>query len=447
MQKRSWFRWLGATVAISVLTLAAGCGGGAQPAAGGQPAPGGQPAQGAAPAKPPEEIKIGVVLPLSGALAQQGQDIKAAMELAADIVNSEYKDLKDIPFAGTKGLSGRGGATLKLIFADHQGDPNTGRAETERLITQEKVTLMSGAYNSAVTNTASQAAERAQVPFVTGTSSSPSLTERSYKWFFRTWPSDTYFIKSLFDYLQDASKELNFQPKSAGIIVEDTLWGQDSGKLFKQFSEQMGLKVDTYIAYKNNASSVDAEVEKLKATNPDVIFGAAYTSDAILIVKTMQKLNWAPKMFLGNNTGYSHPDLLKNVGNAATGIASRSVYNADLRDKKANMSAVLDLYQKKTGRPMPDTALGDFQVILVIADALNRSKDLSPAAIQQALKDTNIPAKDIVLPGWDGVKFDEKGQNVLVKPIIIQAQGDKFVTVWPSSFATSKTVFPMPMGK
>ena len=83
------------------------------------------------------EVVIGVIYPLSGASAQIGIDAQKALETAADIINNNY-DL-DLPLARGEGLPGLGGAKIRLVFADHQGDPQKGRAEAERLITQEKV--------------------------------------------------------------------------------------------------------------------------------------------------------------------------------------------------------------------------------------------------------------------------------------------------------------------
>jgi branched-chain amino acid transport system substrate-binding protein len=80
------------------------------------------------------EIRIGFVYPLSGANAQIGVDAQKAFETAAEIINNSYDF--DLPLAKGAGLPGLGGAKVRLIFADHQSDPQKGRAEAERLITQ-----------------------------------------------------------------------------------------------------------------------------------------------------------------------------------------------------------------------------------------------------------------------------------------------------------------------
>src|SRR6516162_11090807 len=118
-----------------------------------------------------QEVVIGVIYPLSGASAQIGVDAQKSFETAAEIINKNYDF--DLPLAKGEGLPGLGGAKVRLIFADHQADPQKGRAEAERLITQEKVSAIIGTYQSAVAVTVSQICERYQIPFVSADNSSP----------------------------------------------------------------------------------------------------------------------------------------------------------------------------------------------------------------------------------------------------------------------------------
>src|ERR1700752_4365371 len=128
------------------------------------------------------EVVIGVIYPLSGSSAQIGVDAQRAFETAADIINKNYDFA--LPLAKGEGLSGLGGAKVRLVFAAHQADPQKGRAETERLITQEKVCAVVGTYQSAVAVTVSQTCERYQIPFISADNSSPSLNRRGLTYYF-----------------------------------------------------------------------------------------------------------------------------------------------------------------------------------------------------------------------------------------------------------------------
>ena len=95
----------------------------------------------------PEVVRIGAIYPLSGRLASTGQALKQAVELAAEIINSEYE--LDLPLAQSAGLPGLDGARVEVVFADHAGDPEQGSTEAQRLIEAEGVVALLGAYIAA----------------------------------------------------------------------------------------------------------------------------------------------------------------------------------------------------------------------------------------------------------------------------------------------------------
>ena len=114
-----------------------------------------------------QTVKIGAIYPLSGNAASAGNFSKAAIELAVDIINNGHPELKDVPLAAGKGLPGLGGAKVEVVFADNQGTPAAGQNQALRLITEEKVHALIGAYQSGITVTASAMAERHGIPFLT----------------------------------------------------------------------------------------------------------------------------------------------------------------------------------------------------------------------------------------------------------------------------------------
>lgn len=102
----------------------------------------------------PMPVKVGVVLPLSGNIAQTGALLREAMLIAQDVVNNKYEDF-NVPMAAAEGFSNLGGAKLELVFLDSQNVPEKAMSATEQLITQEKVVAVMGACSSACTVTAS----------------------------------------------------------------------------------------------------------------------------------------------------------------------------------------------------------------------------------------------------------------------------------------------------
>src|ERR1700748_2792494 len=151
------------------------------------------------------EVVIGVIYPLSGASAQIGVDAQKSYETAAEIINKSYDF--DLPLARGEGLPGLGGAKVRLVFADHQADPQKGRAEAERLITPDKVCGIIGTYQSAVAVTVSQVCERYQIPFLSADNSSPSLHRRGLKFYFRASPHDEMYSQEMFDFFDAMKKQ------------------------------------------------------------------------------------------------------------------------------------------------------------------------------------------------------------------------------------------------
>src|SRR5712691_10594069 len=208
------------------------------------------------------EVVIGVIYPLSGASAQIGVDAQKSYETAAEIINKNYDF--DLPLARGEGLSGLGGAKVRLVFADHQGDPQKGRAEAERLITQEKVLALIGTYQSAVGLTVSQTAERYAVPFMSADNSSPSLHRHGLKFFFSAAAHDEMFSAAMFDFF-DAMRKKGHKIETLALFHEDTLFGTDSANAQTKLARERGYKIVTDIKYRANSPSLSAEVQQLKA--------------------------------------------------------------------------------------------------------------------------------------------------------------------------------------
>src|ERR1700735_1641941 len=169
-------------------------------------------------------VKIGAVFPLSGNAASAGVHAKAAIEVAMDIINNAHPELGNFPLAKNAGLAGLGGAKVEVVFADNQGSPATGQNQALRLITEEKVAALTGAYQSGITLTTSAIAEKYGIPYVNGESVASNLTERGFKWFFRTTPIATDFAKVYYDFLKDM-KAAGAKTDTVALVHDNTEYG------------------------------------------------------------------------------------------------------------------------------------------------------------------------------------------------------------------------------
>jgi branched-chain amino acid transport system substrate-binding protein len=391
------------------------------------------------PARAQSEVVIGATYPMSGANAQIGVDATHAMNTALDIINNDM-DL-DIIMAKGAGLPGLGGAKMRIVIADHQSDPQKGRAEAERLITQEKVSALIGTYQSAVAVTVSQTAERYQTPFLSAENSSPSLHRRGLKYFFRPAAHDEMFSKAMFDFFDDLRKK-GQKIETLSLFYEDTIFGTDSANAQQALAKERGYKVVTAIKYRGNTPSLSAEVQQLKAADADVLMPSSYTTDGILLVKTMSELGYKPKAIVAQDAGFSEKALYDAVGDKLEGVISRASFSLDLAQKRPAVGIVNEMYKKRSGKDLNDLTSREVMGMLVLADAINRAKSTDGEKIRDALSETNIPGDKTIMP-WKEVKFDESGQNNGCDPVLLQYIKGKFLTIFPPAGAIAEAVWPM----
>jgi branched-chain amino acid transport system substrate-binding protein len=392
----------------------------------------------------PKEIVIGAVYPLTGSQAPTGLDLKNGIDLAVEFINSGNKDFNLPLTKDGGGLKNLGGAKLKIVYGDSQADPQKGQAETERLITSEHVVAMLGAYNSAVTATASQTAERLQTPFVNPESSSPTLVTRGFKWFFRSTPDDSMFAENFFQFLDDVNKKFPGQvTKKVAILHTDDLFGSDVNKFCRTFAEKYKYEVVGDTAYKADTPDLASEVQRIKATGASILIEASYLPDVTLAIRTMKQQNVNFQGILGMDAGFVDTKFIPNLGKDTEGLLSREVWAKDLGAQKPLVKQVNDLFRSKFNTDMNGSSARAFTGVFVLADAINRARSLEPAKIQGALAQTDIPADQIIMP-WDGVQFDQNGQNTKGRGIMVQIQGGQYVTVWPLELASKPLVWPLP---
>ena len=311
----------------------------------------------------------------------------------------------------------------------------------ERLITQEKVCAVIGTYQSAVAVTVSQICERYQIPFISADNSSPSLHRRGLKFYFRAAPHDEMFSAAMFDFF-DAMKKKGTKIETLSLFHEDTIFGTDSGNAQLKLADERGYKVLADIKYRSNSPSLSAEVQQLKAANADVLMPSSYTTDGILLVKTMAELGYKPNAIVAQDAGFSEKALYDAVGDKLEGVISRGSFSLDLAAKRPMVGKINAMFKEKSGKDFNDFTSRQFMGLIVMADAINRAKSTDGDKIREALVATDIPGEQTIMP-WKRVKFDEMGQNNDADPVLLQYVGGKFVTIFPPQAAVAEAIWPM----
>ena len=386
-----------------------------------------------------EILKIGVLMPLTGNAAAAGQAAKAAIEVAADIVNNAHPELSNLPLATTAGLPHLGGAKLDVVFVDHQGNPSQAQQLATRLITEDKVNALMGAYQSSCTFTATPVAERYGIPFMVGDSAALNITTRGFKYVFRATPIATDYARTYMRFFADMKKE-GRAINSIAIVNENTDYGTSVGDAIEAEAKKNNVPLAIRIPYSASSTDVTAQVLQLKDRKPDVIIFISYTADSILYIKTMRNMDYRPPMVLGDDSGFSDPSFVPAISDIGQGLMNRSAW--DIGKPGSTTYKINEMYKAKTGRDLDDTSGRNMQGFLALAEAIDRAGSADAEKIRDALVKTDLKPEQLMM-GYQGIKFDETGQNILAATYLIQLHGGHYELVWPEKAATSQLQWPM----
>jgi branched-chain amino acid transport system substrate-binding protein len=402
-----------------------------------------------------KEIKIGVIYPLSGALATIGRDLQRAAEFTAEnLVNNKNPNV-DVVMSKWGGIPGLENAKIKLIFADHRGEPDRGADLAKRLILDEKVVGLMGAYNSSVTKTVSAVAERYGIPMINDSSTSPDLTRRGFKWFWRTTPHDEYFDRDLFELLKGLTdgkvKGVKAVPKdqlkNLAYACENTEWGANVAKDLEKFAKEYGFNIVKGLLYAGNSPDLSSEAQALIAAKPDGMLFASYLSDSLLMIRTLKGMKASPHFFWGQDAGFEMADFTKTLGADTNGVLTRTVFIAKIAKVKRVAGQINELYKKKFGDDLTGATARSVVGVQTWAYVLNQARSTDPKAIQKACNEIDIPGNELVMP-WDGIKFDATGQNIKGKGLIGQYQWKdgkaELEIIYPFDLATANMIYPFP---
>jgi len=390
------------------------------------------------PAARAEDIVIGAIYPLTGNASQIGADAQAAIGVISDIINTDHAPVPMLLGKGG-GLPHLNGAHIKVIFADHQNDPQKARAEAERLITQDHVVAIIGSYTSATAATISQVTERYEIPYISMDNSSPTLSRRGLKWFFRTSPHDEMFTDAMFDFFKAVGAKTGHPVTSVALFYEDSIFGTDSSNAQRKLAAAAGIKVAADIRYRANSPSLSSEAQQLKAANADVVMPSSYTSDAILLMRACNEVGYHP-VIMAQAAGFQEQSFITGAGPLAEGVMSRSSFALDAEKSRPAIPTVNAMYRAKAGKDLNDNTARQIVAVQTLADAIDRAGSTKAEDIRAALIKTDIPGAQTIMP-WKGVKFDETGQNIEATPVIQQIKDGVYHTIYPFDLAVQAPVW------
>lgn len=153
----------------------------------------------------------------------------------------------------------------------------------------------------------------------------------------------------------------------------------------------------------------------------------------------MHSLNWKPPILIGDDSGFSDEAFIRSAGGLAQGVLNRSSY--DVGKPGSNSYVVNQLYEKHAGHALDDTSARGMQGFLSLVDAINQAGATDPGKIRAALKSQDLRPEQLMI-GYNGIRYDAKGQNELASTLLVQLDRKKYVAVWPDKAAIHPPVLP-----
>jgi len=344
--------------------------------------------------KEAKEVKIGIIAPITGEAATFGISTKNGAILYFDSVNES---------------GGINGMMIKYTVEDDKGDPSEGANAYSKLIDQDKVSVICGTVMSKVSLAGAPIAQSKGVPMVSPTSTNPAVTLVG-DYIFRACFIDPFqgFVAAKYAIDTVCAKT------AAALYDSGNDYTKGLAEVFRAEFPKQGGKMVAFESYATGTTDFNAQLVKIKAVNPDVLFLPNYYNDSGLIAKQAREMGITAQ-FLGSD-GWDSPDLVKIAGDSINGGVFVNHFTPE-SDVPAAQKFVKD-YEARFGQK-PD-ALGAlaYEAAMIIVEAIKVAGSTEPKAIRDALAATNMET----ITGT--IKYDEN-RNPVKGAVILEVRDGK----------------------
>jgi len=385
-------------------------------------------------------LKVGVVHPITGPLAEPGQACRLGAQMAADAINAA---------GGIKSLNG---VKLELVLGDTQTKAELGRTEAERVINQGAQMLM-GSFDSGSTAAMVPVVQQRRIPFLVDIAAADPITanvanavkegKQKTQYVYRNFPTGTSFGRKAVQYFTEVFQEAKVSPKRVVLMYCNDLFGQNNAKGFQaaHAAAKPSWDIVDVIPWPEPPQDLSTEVSRAKAAKPDIIAPITRPASAQLLLPEIRK----QRVEIMGIVGPGSPGLYE-AGQLAALKEDLDYVMSSLpwaNFKNPRTQAVAAEYLKRSNGKTFDTNSGySYDGMMLIADVLERAKSTDPDAIVEALRTSNWSGGLMQYAG--PVVFNEIGDNPNAVTTMIQILAGKPVAVWPREAAVSKFVFPRP---
>jgi branched-chain amino acid transport system substrate-binding protein len=374
-----------------------------------------------------ETWTFGALFPFSGSLALLGDESFRGLDLATEERNA----------AG--GVLGR---QVRLVRGD-VSEQAQAAAEAKRLIGEAKAVALFGTLASALAFAASAVAELAGVPYFELNASADPITERGFKYLFRSCPLASAAAALSLDAVSGVLAPLwqmdPATPKLA-ILHEESLFGTTMAGLQEARCHERRLNLLETLSYATNTLDFGSIAQRLRGSGIDVVLHTGYANDIVLFFRAMKQAGWRPRMVIGGGAGYALNDTAVALGQDFDGVMNVDTTQYRVAEAFApGVGAVAAAYQRKYGAPpRSGHSLAAYAGAKLFYDAVQRAGTTDKDKVRAGVLAADVPARALV-SGW-GAKFDDRGQNQRAEPLLMQWQNGIAVTVWPVEAAVGTPI-------
>lgn len=371
----------------------------------------------------PAAVKVGMIHPVTGFVAYNGQQSRLGGTMAIEDVNK----------AG--GIKSMGGAKLEALLGDSQSKVEVGVSEVEKM-NEQGVAAYIGCFQSPVGIAASQAAAKYGTPFLVDVGASDLLMSRGLKNVFRLKPGFGVCVDDGIASLGALNKAANNIAKTAVIVHESGEFGTGTAKLLAGKLPSIGIAAKELIAHDNPTRNFDNIALRIRSLAPDIVMMSNYGNEYMLLARTLyqQKVNVAGFFsILGGGFNYKFVKEMPDV----------SQYMMDVNhwyNPKSPQAQALKKRVEATGALFTFEVYLTYSNVMLLADALEHAGSADKEKLISALAASTFKAE---LMPYGPTKF-VNGQNQGGRPATMQSLKGEIEVIAPEEFASAKAVFPKP---
>jgi branched-chain amino acid transport system substrate-binding protein len=390
-------------------------------------------ARGAAAQMEGDTIVLGAAVSLTGKYSVNGKNTKDGYDLAIKRLNE---------MGGVK-VSGKS-YKFKVLYYDDESTPARGAQLAERLINQDGVKYVLGAYSSGLTKAIAPITEKYKVPHVEGNGAARELFTEGYKYLFAVLSTSDYYLRDAVNLAADVAKEHGRDPKTMKIAMafENDPFSLDVRAGIVEAANKHGMKVVIDDKLPPEINDMAATLTKVKAVKPDLLLVSGHEKGATLVVR--QTAEMKVDVPIVATTHCDSAKIAENLSKLAEGVLCASQWDRKLSYKDKWFGSADDYaktFEKEFKYAAPYQAAESTASVLVFADAFQRANSLDPEKVRDAIASTDM------MTFFGPIKFDETGKNTAKPMVLYQVQGGDYKVVAPTRWAETKMVYPRKMAQ